>query len=66
MWFLRWFLETFTTGKHFRRFLGTAILGITVLLICREKPMPEGWWLAVGAVIGYFFGGKGKTGKGAG
>ena len=53
--FCRWFLTHFTTAAHFRRFLGTCIIGITVLFLLRDKPMPEGWWLAVGAVIGFFF-----------
>lgn len=53
--FCRWFLTHFSTAAHFRRFLGTFILAITVVFISRDRPVPEGWWLAVGAVIGFFF-----------
>lgn len=53
--FVKWFLETFTTRTHFVRFLGTLIVVVTLVMLCLGVPVPEGWWVAFGAVIAFYF-----------
>lgn len=53
--FIKWFLDKFTTRTHFVRFLGTLIVLVTIIMLCKGIVVPEGWWVAFGAVIAYYF-----------